>query len=65
MLERSVGVEYWSGVESNFGVKKWATLPSIQTNPDHILEKLSFCRCGCEFLSDLIYISGVTTMAQN
>ena len=38
MLERSVGVAYWSGVESNFGVKKWASLPSIQTKPGHILE---------------------------
>ena len=31
-------LEYWSGVESNFGVKKWAALPSIQTKPGHILE---------------------------
>ena len=29
----------WSiKVESNFGVKLWATLPSIQTKPGHILE---------------------------
>ena len=38
MLERSVGVEYWSGVVPNFGMEKWATLPSIQTKPGHILE---------------------------
>ena len=38
VLEWSVGAEYWSGVESNVGVKKWATLPSIQTKPGHILE---------------------------
>ena len=38
MLEWSVGVEYLSGVESNFGVKKCAALLSIQTKPGHILE---------------------------
>ena len=25
-------------MESNFGVKRWATLPSIQTKPGHVLE---------------------------
>ena len=38
MLEWSVGVAYWSGMESNFGLKKCAALPSIQTKPGHILE---------------------------
>ena len=32
-------MEYWSGVESNFGVKEWAALSFIQTKPGHILEK--------------------------
>ena len=73
------GVECWSGVlewsigvESNFGVKKWAALSAIQTKPGHNLEiyqehKLSFCRCGCEFLSDLIdlYFWDNPAMAQN
>ena len=31
-------MEYWSGVESKFGVKKWVALPSIETKPGHILE---------------------------
>ena len=31
-------MEYWSGAESNFGVKKWAALPFIQTKPGHILD---------------------------
>ena len=44
VLEQNVGVEYLSGVEWSFGVewsqilKKWATLPSIQTKPGHNLE---------------------------
>ena len=31
-------LEWSTGVESDFGVKKWAALPSIQTKPGHILE---------------------------
>ena len=41
-MEWTVGAECWSGVLElnipNFGMEKWATLPSIQTKPCHSLE---------------------------
>ena len=63
-----MGFLEWSiCVESNFGVKNWAALPSIHTPPGHILENTkNSCRCGCEFLSDLIDLYfWATTMTQS
>ena len=38
VFERNVGVEYWSGMESNFGVENWAA-NAIHSKPGHVLEK--------------------------
>ena len=63
MLEWSIGVE-WSGVESDFGVKKWATLSAIQTKPGHNLENTKNIAFHSADLIDL-YFWDNPAMAQN
>ena len=52
-------MDIWSGVESNFGVEKWATNANHSDKARPCFRKyqeqnLSFCRCGCEFLLDVL-----------
>ena len=64
VLKRS-GVMEWSGVLEWSGVRFWSenvgyfAIHSDKARPyfrNYQEHKLSFCRCGCELLSDLKYI---------
>ena len=47
------GVKFWSENVSCFAIPSDKARPYFSKYQEH---KLSFCRCGCEFLSDLMYL---------